>query len=77
MEPRGIQRRVIWDALQLHWNACAHTLQLIETVQATQHVNAEASARRLQFAKRTLCVRIGLTIRCWLRMMRQSVDREK
>ena len=40
-EPRGIQRHVRWDAPQLHWNASVHALQLIETVQATQHVNTE------------------------------------
>ena len=40
-EPRGIHRQVLWDAPQLHWNASAHALQLVETVQATQHVNAE------------------------------------
>ena len=40
-EPRWIQCHVIRDALQLHWNASVHTLHLIETVQATQHVNPE------------------------------------
>ena len=40
-EPRWIQCHVIWDAPQIHWNASVHALQLIETVRATQRVNAE------------------------------------
>ena len=42
--PLSIHTR--WCRPQLHWNASVHTLQLIETVQATQHVNAEVHTTR-------------------------------
>ena len=72
-EPRWIQRHIRWDAPQLHWGASARALQLIETVQATQHVNAEVHT--------TLAVHhadlVRFTGRRWLCMMRQSVVRDK
>ena len=63
-EPRRIQCHVFWDPPQLHWNASVHALHLIESVQATQHVNAanEAllqagteAAQRLQHDARLRC----------------------